>query len=148
MARSYDLKLVVCTVGGVPISGYGEDDALEFEWASDLVEKTKSADGKVTYSRLNDRECVCTITLMATSKAIPLLQALLETQHGDNLGIAPPIIVPMPFLMTDPSTGDNVVGECVFENRPAPSKSRTVGEVEFRVSLPSPKWTLGVANLI
>lgn len=148
MPRSYDLKLVVCTVGGVAISNYGEDDAISFEWTGELASRKKSADGISTYSRLNDRELVATITLMATSRAIPLLMALIETQHGDNLGVPPPIMLPLPFVLIDPVLGDEVIGECVFVGRPAPNKSNEAPELEFTLSLPSPKMSLGLLNVL
>lgn len=149
MSPIYDLALVVCTIGGVAISGYGESDAVAFEWDADLVEVTKTADGRPLYSRNNDRGCVCTITLSQTSRAYALLSGLLEAQHGDNSGLAPNVIVPLPFFLLDPVTGDNVTSEtAVFLNRPAPSKGKTVGEVQFRVHLPSPKTVYGAANIL
>ena len=148
MARVYDLKTVICTVAGVPVNGYGETDAIGAEWASELTSRKKCADGPVVHSRTNDRELIVTLTLMQTSKAIPLLMGLLEAQHGDNLGIAPPILLPYPFMMIDPSTGDTIAGIAVFINRPAPSKGKEIGEVEFMLSLDSPKYNFGVANVI
>jgi hypothetical protein len=148
MARVYDLRTVVCTIAGVALNGYGEDDAISFEWTEEIASRKASGDGQITYSRLNNRELVATVTLMATSKVIPLLMAAIEAQHGDNTGIPIPLLAPMPFLLTDPILGDLVSGECVFITRPAPSKSREVSEIEFQVSLPSPKIGLGAANLI
>lgn len=149
MARTYDLKNVVCTVGGVPISGYGETDALTFEWVSEAVESMATADGQPVYSRLNDRRLNVTITLSQKSRAVSLLWGMLEAQHGELLPVAPPQILPLPFMMIDPATGDQVGSfETVFMTRPAPSKGRTVGEVEFRVQLPNPAISVGLANLI
>lgn len=148
MARVYDLKRVICTVSGVNVGGYGESDALSFEWSEEITSRKSTADGQIVHSRLNNRECIVTITLMQTSRAIPLLLGLLETQHGDNLGIAPPVVVPMAFQMLDPSTGDELAGTAIFVNRPAPSKSKDVGEVEFMLSIDSPRYVLGAANLL
>lgn len=148
MARVYDLKRVICTVSGVNVGGYGESDALSFEWSEEITSRKSTADGQIVHSRNNNRECIVTITLMQTSRAIPLLLGLLETQHGDNLGIAPPVVVPMAFQMLDPSTGDELAGTAIFVNRPAPSKSKDVGEVEFMLSIDSPRYVLGAANLL
>lgn len=149
MVKSYDLKLVVCTIAGIAISGYGESDAIQFEWSSDLVEPTVSADGVYIYSRTNDRGLTATITVHQKSAAYPLLAGLLEGQHGDNLGIAPPVIVPYPFALVDPSNGDTITSlDTVFLNRPAPSKGKTIGEVQFRVHLPSPKVVYGPLNVV
>lgn len=148
--RSYDLNLVVCTLGGVTISGYGEDDAVGVEWASDITDEGKvTADGaQVVYSRLNDKRLNVTLTLMATSKALAAIGPLIETQHGDNAGVAPPVIVPLPFFLFDPSTGTTYTGEAVLVNRPAMSFGNSVGEVEIRLSVPKARYTVGLANVL
>lgn len=148
MARVYDLRTVVCTVGGVPISGYGEDDAIAFEWAEAIASVKVSGDGQATYSRMNNRVLNATLTLMSTSRAIPLLQAVIEAQHGDNLGIPVPVLVVVPFAMIDPILGDQVIGDCVVTSRFAPSKSREAGELELELSLPSPKTVIGALNVL
>ena len=148
MARVYDLKNVICTVGPVAINGYGESDAIGLEWSEEITSRKKTADGQVVHSRMNDRELMVTITLMQTSRAILLLMPLLEAQHGDNIGIGPPLVVPYPFMLIDPATGDSFAGIAVFTTRPAPSKSREIGEVEFMLSIDQPKYSLGAANLL
>jgi hypothetical protein len=149
MAQVYDLTNVVCTVGGATVSGYGEDDAIEVEWDADIASYKTTADGRTIYSRLNQRGCVITITLMQTSRARLILEGLLETQHGDNVGIGPPLIAPLPFYLLDPATGEQLTSsDAVFLNRPAASKGKEVGEVEFRIHLPSPKRLPPVANVI
>jgi hypothetical protein len=84
---------------------------------------------------------------MQTSYAYALLAGLLETQHGDTLGIHPPVILPLGFMLLDVATGDSFSSvDCVFLNRPAPAKNKTVGTVQFKLHLPSPKAVYGVAN--
>lgn len=141
--RTFDLKNVVCTVGGVPISGYGEEDAVRFDWVGDLVERQETVEGGIIYARRLGREVLCTITLMATSRAISLLQGLFTAQHG-----VPAVIVPLPFYFVDPALGDFVSGQCVFLRHPLPSKGRTVGEVEYQLSLSNPVVQLGVFNVL
>ena len=149
MAKTYDLKSVICTVGGVGISGYGETDAIGFEWDEEIVSRTVTADGQTIYSRNNNRGLMVTISLSQKSRAYQLLSALLEAQHGDNLGIAPPVILPLPFAFVDPSNGDTITSlECVFITRPAPSKGKTVGDVSFQLHLPNPGIAYGLLNLI
>lgn len=150
MARTYDLKNVVLIIGGIEVSGYGEgDDAISFDWNEDLCEKTVSADGQVVYSRINDRSLAVTVTVHQRSRAYTALAALMETQHGDTIGIAPPQILPLVFQLIDPSNGDSLSSfETVFMRRPAPSKGRTVGTVEFLLDLPSPKFIYGASNLL
>lgn len=149
MAKTYDLKLVICTVGGVAINGYGDGDAITFEWAADIVEETVGADGDVVFSRTNDRRLRVTLNLMQKSRAHLLLFGLLELQHGDTVGIHPPVILPVPFFLVDPSTGETIAsGDTVFVSRPAPSKNKVAGAVVYKLTLPSPKMSPAVANVI
>lgn len=149
MARTYDLKLVICTIGSVAISGYGETDAIGIEWDEEIVTDTVTADGDHIYSRNNNRGMTVTITLSQKSRAHGLLAGLLETQHGELLGVAPPVILPLPFTLIDGSTGETIFSaDTVFASRPASSKNKTVGEVQYVLKLPRPKVTPAVANVI
>ena len=147
MAKTYDLKRLLTIVGTFDVKGYGDGDAVSIEWDSDLVEITKKADGGSVYSRLNDRGCMITFTLNQTSPSIPLFQALIEVQHGDQIGIAPPAVLPTPFFMFDPVTGDQWnSAQCVVVSRPAPSKGRTIGDVTIQVHMEECKYTAGSLN--
>ena len=149
MAQVYDIANVVVTVGGAKISGYGEDDAIGIEWDEDLVTPKTTADGSTIYSRTNVKGCTVTLTLMQTSRAHLILMGFLEAQHGVSVGIGPPLLAPLPFFLLDPATGEQITSaDCVFLNRPAPSKGKEVGEVEYRLHLPAPKHLPPVANVI
>jgi len=148
LVKTYDLKNVVCTVSGVPISGYGETDAVGIEWASEIVEGKPTADGQYVYSRLNDRGMTVTLTISQKSLAYPILFGLIETQHGDNLGIHPTFILPLPFMLIDPSNGESISGVAVMLSRPASSKGKTVGTVQFKLHLGNPVVTPAAANVV
>lgn len=147
MAKVYDLKGCLCTVGGAAISNYGEEDAIRFAWAADLVETFDTIDGGLLYARTRKSDLLATLTLMQTSAAIPLLRAAIDRQHGPLGGPRPPVILPEPVYFSDPSLGDFVVGGAVFLNRPNTEKRRDVGEVVFRLSLASPVFQLGAFNV-
>lgn len=148
MAKYYDLKNVVCTIGATAVGGFGDSDAISVEWDSDLTEAKKMADGGTVYSRLNDRGMMVTFTLSQHSRAYPQLAAMLELQHGDNSGIPVPILAALPFFLTDISNGDSISStDCVFMSRPAASKNKTAGDVTFKVHLPNPKIINGARNL-
>ena len=140
ITRAYDLNLVVCTVGGVAISGYGATDAIALAPDSDRVEVTKTADGDSVYSRVGDRSHTVTVTVMQSSRAYQLLSGLYEAQHGDAIGIGPSVLLPNPFFLFDPSNGDTITaGTAVFLSQPTPAaKGRTEGEVVFRMHLAKP----------
>jgi len=148
LVKGYDLKNVVCTVNGAPISGYGETDAVNVEWASEIAEAKATADGQYVYSRLNDRGMTVTLTISQRSLAYPILSGFIEIQHGDNLGIPPPLMVPFAFALIDPSNGESIEGVAVMMSRPASSKGKTAGEVQFKLHLGNPKVTPAALNVI
>jgi len=149
MAKYYDLKNVICTIGATALGGYGDSDAISTEWDSDIAEAKKMADGGTVYSRLNDRGMMVTFTLSQHSRAYFQMAVMLEAQHGDNSGIPVPLIAPLPFFLTDISNGDTITSiDCVFMSRPAPSKNKTAGDVTFKVHLPSPKVINGARNVV
>jgi len=147
--KTYDLKYGNrILVGGVLIGGYAEDGGIEYEYGSDVFEPLVGADGQATVSMLNDNSMTATLTLMETSPAYRDLMILLTAQiNVVKLGLPVP---PLPFVHADSRNGDAVFsGFCVFLNKPAPSKSRTVGEREFRLFLAqaADNITLGALNL-
>ena len=136
-----------CIVGGVALSNFGTDGGISFEYPSQLMESELSADGYVTYSGNNDERVRVTITLLETSGAIPLVEALIKTQVNAVFAGSP--LAPVAFFMTDPATGDTVVSEyVVFLQEPAPSKAKGIGTREYILELPYARFTgaKGVVN--
>jgi hypothetical protein len=146
MIKSYDLKLVVCTLASVAFSGFGDTDAISFEWAEDIAEAHTTADGDTIYSRLNNRAVTVTVTLSQKSRAHTLMFALTETQHGDASGIHPPIMLGLPFFLLDPSTGETISGSAVILSRPTSNKGKTIGDVQYKLHIGKPVVTPAVAN--
>lgn len=141
--KLYDLKSTVLTVGGILVSGYGEQDAVSFDWAADLVESFETVDGTRVYARTQNRELLVSITLMQTSGAIAQLRSALDLQHGTVSGIKQPVIAPAPLWFYASDNGDFVSGGAVFLNRPNTSRGAQVGEVVFRLSIATPQWQIG-----
>jgi hypothetical protein len=147
LLKSYDLGIVQLVVGGIPIGGFGEDGGIEFESDSDLWEVNVGATGLTTFSKVNNDLLFAIVTVMETSLAYAALGGLLKTQQLNPL----PVIVPLPFLMVDPSTGDTVSSVAsVFTQRPNQNKGRVAGERIFRIALPGAGATnlYGVANVV
>lgn len=130
--KTYDLKAVYLLVGGYRIGGFGEQGAVSFEYGSNLVETTISADGQGTVSRSNDDSMTATITVMETSKSYKDLAALMVAQQAQSP------ITRLEFLMKDDINGDKVSARhAVFTMRPKPNKAKKVGEREFELWLPN-----------
>lgn len=143
--KTYDLRAVALIVGGIEISGYGEDGAIEFEHVSPIAEHAAGADGSVVVSRNNDGRMIARITLLETSKSYRDLAGLLTAQN------AQPAILPHNFIMIDAVNGDRVSDQfAAFLSRPAPSKGKAVGSRVFELLLPNAGKTAiyGALNLI
>lgn len=144
----HNLKLVQLSIGGVPISGYGEEGGIEFEFGSTVTETTVGADGHSVTSVNNDDSMRVRITLQPTTRAYGLMFQLYRTQRTamNTVGRVPP----MPFLMVAPN-GDKVDEPfAIFEELPPPSQARTAGERVFTLFLPTARQraVLGGATLL
>ena len=134
-AFQYSFARVQCIVGTISLNHFGDDGGIEFEYATDLVEATTSADGFRTYTALNDESVKVTITLKPHSRAIPLLDALVKAQVA-TIGIKPQM-TPLPFFFLDPSTGSTVASEyCVFMSEPVQSATKSVTDRVYVLDLP------------
>lgn len=130
--KTHDLEQVYVTLGGQRLGGWGEGGGIAFEFVSDIVEDSVSADGQVTVSRLNDFRILATVTCRANTNTARVLGEMWRTQQ------AQPTITPLPFLMLDANSGDEISDQyAVFKTVPAPSKERALGDLEWVILLPN-----------
>jgi len=87
--KTYDPKLVVLTVGGVPISGYADGTFIVVERSNDMFSKVSGADGQVSRAKANDRSGTVTVTLAQTSPSNDALQAIAVLDEKSNQGVKP-----------------------------------------------------------
>jgi len=147
IAKHYDLSKVILVVGGIPITGYGDDGGIEVEPLAPMHEVSVGADGLTVASKTNNTDGVATITLSEASLGYAALAGLMQAQD-----ISPvPAQLPLPFLLTDPVNGDVITSAfAIFLNRPTITKGRTAGERVFTLHLPGAFRTasFGVANVV
>jgi hypothetical protein len=125
-ARSYNLAQVVITIGGLPLEGFGADDAVSFEPTSDLYENKVGADGEVTRSLNNDRSGTLTFTLMGTSLSNDIFNTFLQLTKAVGIGDI------FPIFIKDLRSGDTLVAEQCWLNREADmSFGRVASEREW-----------------
>jgi hypothetical protein len=135
-SKTYNFSDVIVTIAGLRIGGWGEDGGITVEWASDLASIKQGADGEPTVSLLPIPAATVTLKLMETSASNTVLQGLLVAQRATPAGFT------MPFAMADPSTGEALLsGQAVFMAFPGVSKSREVGEREWKLGLPKPVFS-------
>lgn len=145
--KTYNLKAGnLLTIGGIIVGGYGKDGGVTYSYGSSRYEDVVGADGQTTVSRLNDERMYVEITLMENSPAYKELLGLMRVQEIQ--ATLPTGILPLPFLHEDIINGDTIAsGYCVFMDQPEPSKSRTVGEVTFKLLLPNAAGTVVLSAL-
>lgn len=74
--RTYNPKDFVLAFGGVPLTGFIDGDAIEFEFDEDSFTKVTGLDGQVARFRLNNDSAKLTVKLMSTSPSNDYLSAL------------------------------------------------------------------------
>jgi hypothetical protein len=147
IAKSYDLAQVVLVVGGVPIGGYGEDGGIEIAPVAPIHEVSVGADGLTVASKVNNTDAIATITLNEMSAGYLALAAIMKVQELNPT----PLLIPIPFLLIDPSNGDQISSAyTIFVDRPTLSKGRTAGERVFTLHLPGAAIgaSYGVLNVL
>ena len=52
---TYNLKDIAITVGGIPLSGFGENDAVTIDYGEEIWSLTVGCDGEMARSKNNNR---------------------------------------------------------------------------------------------
>lgn len=73
--KNYNPKLVLCTLGAIPISGFADGTFLKIERKSDAFNQKVGADGESCRTRTNDNSAKISVTLMQSSASNDLLSA-------------------------------------------------------------------------
>lgn len=90
--RTYSPDRVVVLVGGVPMTGYGEDQFIEIAPVADLSTSQVGADGEIARSVSTNKLCTITLTLQQTSASNDVLSALIEVDAVTG-GVLLPVTV-------------------------------------------------------
>jgi hypothetical protein len=135
--KTYNLAMVKILLGGVPMDGFGESDALSFEANSDLFESAVGADGEVTRSATNDRSGVITLTLMSTSKANDWLNTWLSKSKTVELTLGAGD--KFEIYVKDLNSLDTLIAaDAYIQKEPTSTYGRNAAERE---------WTIYAANV-
>ena len=87
--KTYDPKLVIITLGGIPISGYAEGTFVSVKPSSDRFTRKVGADGEVARARSADHTHEITITLQQVSPSNTYLSSVLALDTLANGGVLP-----------------------------------------------------------
>lgn len=89
MAKSWNLKKCIVTVGGVPVSGLADGDAMKVAMNEDAYKLKVGADGEAVRSKTNNRSGKITLTLKYSSNLNTVLEAYRLTDDLTDLGQFP-----------------------------------------------------------
>ncbi len=95
LTGSYDPAQVICTVGGVILSGFSDGDAIIARRAEDMYFTRVGADGGVARARNANKMGEFEFKLLQTSPVNDLLSALLSVDDLTNDGL---IVIPIGIL--------------------------------------------------
>lgn len=125
--RTYDPKMVIITIGGVPMTGYADGTFVSVERASDSFTKVTGADGMVTRSKSNDKSGQITLTLKQSSPSNDVLSGFAALDEMSNTGV-------FPVSITDLSGHTLLFMPSAWIRKPA--------NVEFGKELSTREWVL------
>ncbi len=149
MAKTHDLGLITCFINNTQMQGYAADgDAISFSRDEALSETTVTADGTHTYNRLNNNGHTVVISLSLSSPILPFMEGIKGLQYGVAGLPAPPVIIPVPFILTDPTSGTYISGGAVMVNEGPPSFGRIRGNVEYTFHISDPAKQTGVVSAV
>jgi len=131
--RTYSPKRVVCSVQGVPISGFADGTFVEVDRAEDLVTKDVGADGEVGAVISADRSGTITVTLQAVSASNDFLSGLMLPTELTGL------LYTFPVQVVDASGRTVVIApECWVKKAP---------KVDFAKDKGTRQWVLETGNI-
>ena len=87
--HTYNFRDVVALVGGIALTGFGEDDGITISPASEVAELIVGSDGEKTRVLHNDDSVAVTFALAQSSAANDLLSAQLRSsRRGGTFALA------------------------------------------------------------
>lgn len=132
MAKTYDPKNVVITVGGFPVEGYADGTFVSVARDADSYTDAAGADGEVARSRTNDNRGAVTFTLMQSSEANAELNRLNALDEVSNQGT-------FPVRVYDVASQSEYYSEDAWVLKPA--------DASFGREIENREWTIRCADL-
>lgn len=134
--KTYNLRACQLIIGGVPITGFGADDAITFEAQEDASETAIGLDGEHVNRVINNDHMTATITLLPSSAANAALLAQYKAiKAALNEGIEANV---GSFFFKDPLNGDIISDDVFYFQRPPDvTKGSEVSPFVWTLSLPN-----------
>jgi len=139
---NYNSNQVSISMGGITLSGFGDDSMVSIEWDTDIVTDTVGVDGEVTASKLYDYRATATVMLKESSASNAILAGFYEARRlgDDAIGV-------VPFSMEDGISGERVIAaEAWVMKAPTTEKGKEASDREWTIRLADAQYahTAGV----
>jgi hypothetical protein len=139
---NYSPAANVLTIGRSRVEGFGPDDALSIEPGDDSSTTQVGLDGQVTRTVITNPTGIATVSLMQTSRANRVLEALLALQNDGANGSDVAA-----FYYKDAASGEEHTAEqCFIERRPDYTFGKEAGVREWRIRLVT--WRVSYAEAV
>lgn len=126
MLKTYNLMHCIVLVGGLPVSGFSDGDAVTVEFESDIWSEVVGADGEVTRSATNDRRASITFHLKDTSSLNPYFRAKVLAARNAGMGDV------FPVMIKDLNLGEKLVSPQTWvKSDPGMTKARESSDREW-----------------
>jgi len=128
--KTYNLKEVILTVNGIPVSGFGDGDAVTVEFSEEAWTMVVGADGEVTRSRTNNESGSFQVTLMQTSEANGIFQQWMQQDKLFGRAL-------VGVTLTDTTRGEVIAAtQCWIEQTPSREFNRDAGSRVWTIMAP------------
>jgi len=91
IARNYDFNSVILLIGGVPITGFADGDAISVDLPERFTTQV-GAGGATTRSKRNDRTATLTIRLQQSSPSNDVLSGYAKLDDLTGKGVVPALL--------------------------------------------------------
>ena len=140
---SYSPDKVVVLINGIPMTGFGEGDAIEVAPVSELSTSKVGIDGDVTRSMGTDRRCRITVRLMQSSPSNDVLSALVGVDQITGGRMFPVTVMDL--------LGRTLIvaAQCWIATRPTVTFGREATEREWTFETGAlSEWFAGGSNVV
>lgn len=128
--KRYDPKLVVLTVAGRRITGFGDDAMVSLEYAQDGVTVATGVDGEKTYNLIHDFGATLNVTLKQNSDSVPFMDSLIKHHRINGNAL-------FACVLRDLNNGKVLrSNDCVVMSRPPYAYGKEVQDWQYSIYFP------------
>lgn len=127
--NTYDLKSSIVTINGVPITGFGDGDVIDIEYAEEQFKLHVGATGETSRSRINNSSGKSMLKIKQSSLANSSLQTLFDADLLSGTGT-------FIFILTSPDGYKFVCNDSFITKHPKHSYGKEEKDRDWEIAHP------------